>query len=184
MADGEDQNLEPDDDTQDDNIEDDAGDGSAEDDAASKAPKKSGDKRVDDLMSKWQAAEARASKAEKALKARSAGEGNAAGANDPAVQALIADLRESNLDAVYASFPELSEFGIERSLIEGANRTEMRENAESLVALIKNVSTKARNKALADAGVDAELSGASRKPPVDFGQMSDEDFVKLLDSMG
>lgn len=136
------------------------------------------EKRIRDLQSKADAAEARANKAEAALKR---GAGSAAGTNDPAVKAVLADLREASLDAVFGEFPELKEYSIDRSLIEGSSRTEIRENASLLVGLIKSVSTKARNKALADAGIEAPQSGASRSKPVDYAAMSDEDFKKMLD---
>lgn len=156
----------------------DAGDGDAGDaDGDSKDPKGEA-KRVKDLTSKWQKAEARAAKAEAALKSKTDGASDAG--KDPATTALMAELREASLDAVFGEFPELREYGIDRDLIEGSTRAELRSQAESLVALIKNVSTKARNKALADAGVKAEPSGATRKPPVDYGAMSDEEFLKLI----
>lgn len=139
-------------------------------------------KRIADLMSKAQKEEARANKAEAALRA-SRGEGSGNGSNDPATKALMAELREASLDAVFGEYPELREYGIERSLIEGTTRAEMREAASNLVSLIKNVSTKARNKALAEAGVKAEPTGASRKPAKSVNDMSDEEFLKMLDSI-
>lgn len=156
----------------------DAGDGDAgEADDDAKEPKGEA-KRVKDLTSKWQKAEARAAKAEAALKSKT-GEGSDTG-KDPATTALMAELREASLDAVFGEYPELREYGIDRDLIEGSTRAELRAQAESLVALIKSVSTKARNKALADAGVKAEPAGSTRKAPVDYGSMSDEEFLKLI----
>lgn len=132
-------------------------------------------KRINDLMSRAQKAEARAAKAEKAL-AKMRGEGEA----DPATQRLMSELREAGLDAVFGEHPELREYGIKRDLIEGTTRAELRESAKALVSLIKTVSTKARNKALADAGVEAEPQSGQRRPAVDYGAMSDEDFQKEL----
>ena len=142
-------------------------------------PKGDPEKRIRDLQSKADAAEARANRAEAALKSRKQGEGSG---GDPATKALMTELREASLDAVFGEYPVLRDYGIDRSLIEGSTRAELRENATSLVALIKNVETKARNKALADAGVKAEPAGSVRAKPVDYASMSDEAFLKLLDS--
>jgi len=140
------------------------------------------DKRVRDLQSKADAAEARANKAEAALKALK--QGGSGDGGDPVNKALMAELREASLDAVFGEFPQLRDYGIDRSLIEGATRSELRENATSLVGLIKNVETKVRNKVLADNGLTAETPGNARRKPVDYGSMSDEDFKKLLENPG
>lgn len=139
------------------------------------------DKRIKDLQSKADAAEARANKAEKLLQSSGAGKGS--GAGDPATQALMQELREASLDAIYGENPVLKQYGIERSLIEGSTRGEMRQSADAVVGLIKSVSTKVRNETLAEHGISAPASGATRKAPVDYGSMSDADFDKLLNSV-
>lgn len=178
MADGDDQNDDVLDDDVDDVADDDAGDSG--DDSGGDSAKE--DKRVADLIAARDKEAARANKAEKALRA-AADAGTDKGSNDPGQQALMAELREASLDAVFGKYPELKDYDIDRSLIEGTTRAELTAGAEALVSLIKKVSTKARNKALADAGVEAPTSGASRKPPVDYGAMSDEEFLKHLDGM-
>ena len=153
-----------------------AGDEGSESDNDSPA-----DKRIRDLQSKADKAEARANRLEKLLaKAAGSGEGNASGSKDPERDALMTELREASLDAVFGEFPELTTYGIDRSLIEGRTRAEMREAATSLVGLIKSVETKARNKALRDAGVKADPTGATRQPPKNYATMSDEDFEKEI----
>lgn len=155
-------------------------DGDTGDDGSEASAPKGEAKRIADLMSKAQREEARANKAEAALKASRDGT-SANGSKDPATRALMVELREASLDAVFGEYPELREYSIDRSLIEGTTRAEMREAASSLVSLIKNVTTKARNKALADAGVKVEPLGATRKPPKSAAEMSDEEFLKMLD---
>ncbi len=139
------------------------------------------EKRVKDFQSKADAAEARANKAEALLKAERAGKGGEAG--DPATQALMQELREASLDAIYGENPLLKQYGIERSLIEGSTRGEMRQSADAVVGLIKSVSTKVRNETLAEHGISAPATGSTRTPPVDYGSMSDADFDKLLNSV-
>jgi hypothetical protein len=138
-------------------------------------------KRISDLQAKADKAEARANKLEKALAA--AGKGGDAGSNDPARDALMQELREASLDAVYGEYPDLKKFGIDRSLVDGSTRAEMRESATSIVALIKSVATRARNDTLAEHGLKAEPAGSTRQKPVDYASMKDEDFKKLLDSL-
>ena len=139
------------------------------------------EKRIRDLQSKADAAEARANKAEASLKIRGADKGDGAGPN-PETVALMQELREAGLDSVYAEFPELKKYGVERSLIEGSTRAEMREAATSVVGFIKSLSTKVRNETLSEHGIKAEPVGATRRPPVNYESMSDEDFLKLLNS--
>lgn len=148
---------------------------------ASEAP--AGDaKRIADLMSDKDKETARANKAEKALEAlRNGAEGS--GSNDPATKALMAELREASLDSVYAEYPDLREYDIDRSLIDGTTRAEMRQSATALVALIKKVSTKSANKALAEAGVKPEPAGSTRRNAKSVTDMSDDEFLKMLDSV-
>lgn len=173
-----------DDDQRDDLIEDeDEGAEESDEDTEStesEAPKGEA-KRIADLMSKAQKEEARANKAEAALKAVR-GESGLSGSNDPGTKALMAELREASLDAVFGEYPELRDYGIDRALIEGTTRAEMRGSADALVALIKNVSTKARNKALAEAGVKPEPT-AARRPNKSVNDMSDDEFLKMLDGI-
>lgn len=140
-------------------------------------------KRIRDLQSAADKATARANKAEEALKALKRGDGTADGSNDPAQKALLLELRESALDAVFASQPLLKEYGIDRDIIEGSTRAEVRESAAALVGLIKSLETKVRNKTLAEHGLKAETSGSARKPLPNFETMSDEDFEKVLNSV-
>lgn len=148
--------------------------------AESEKSKPKVDKRISDLQSLADKEAARANKAEAALAKLNRGQDGDSGGKDPERAALMTELREASLDAVYGEFAELKEFDIDRSLIEGANRAEMRESATQLVALVKSVSTRARNKALRDAGVTAEPAGSRREPPKNYGQMSGEDFEKEL----
>ena len=153
-------------------------------DEASKDSKGGEDKRVRDLQSKADKAEARANKAEAALaKATARGDGEAQGKPadaDPEREALIAELRETSLDAVYAEFEELALYKIDRSLIDGSNRAEMRASATALVGLVKSVATKSANRALKEHGITPEPAGATRQPPKRFDDMTPEEFEREI----
>lgn len=140
------------------------------------------DKRIRDLQSKADKAEARANQLEKLLaKASGPGEGDTQGSNDPDRAALLQELRDASLDAVYAEFAELKDYGIDRSLIDGRTRSEMREAAAQLVGLIKGVETKVRNRVLRENGIKAEPAGSTRSQPKNWSEMSKEDFEKELE---
>lgn len=144
-------------------------------------PADKSDKRLRDLQSKADAETARANKAEAALKALNADKGTEP--KDPVTKALMEELRETSLDAIYAELPQLKQYGIERSLIEGSTRAQMRENATAVVELIDSVSSKVRNEVLAEHGLSAEGLGGSRTKQPDYAAMDDDAFKKLLDSM-
>lgn len=160
---------------------DEAGDESDESKEPEDKTKEKEDKRISDLQSLLDKEKTRANKLEK-LVGKPAGPdgGNPPGGNDPERAALLQELREASLDAVYGEFAELKDYSIDRSLIEGRNRAEMRESAAQLVGLVKSVETKARNKALREHGIKAEPAGSTRTPPKDYTNMSSEDFEKEL----
>lgn len=136
------------------------------------------DKRIRDLQARADAEAARANKAEAALRAKKAA-GEGAG-DDPRYSAVLDQLREANLDAVYSEMNELREFGIDRNLVEGATRAEMRDSATQLVALIGQVATKVRNKVLAENGIEAAAVPSQSPKKVDYSTMSKEDFDALV----
>lgn len=148
----------------------------------------SDDKSVKALQSARDKETARANKLQKQLdqylaRGEASADGRSATAS-PEVEAMREDLREAALDAAFAEFGELKEYGISRALVDGYSRAEVRENSQALVALVKSVATKARNKTLADAGLKADPSGTSRSKPVDYASMSSEEFNKLVDGVG
>jgi hypothetical protein len=175
-------------DESDEDTDGDAGDGTTDGDAdGDKTPKKGEeDKRTRQLQSEKDKAEARANKLEKELK-RLRGDGGdgkpgdgAPSNRDPERAALLAELRESGLDAVFAENPELKAYGISRDLIGGATRAEMREEASQLVALIKSVETKARNRTLREHGITPAPAGTTAPPPKNYAEMSTEEIEKEI----
>lgn len=149
--------------------------------AAPEGEKATGDKRISDLQSKADKETARANKAEAELaRLLARGESPKPG-KDPERDALMVELREASLDAVYGEFPELRDFEINRTLIEGTTRAQMRESASSLVGLIKAVETKSRNQTLREFGLTAEPVGASRTPSKSYADMSPEEIEQEIE---
>lgn len=183
MPAGDDEVLDGDEGTEDEESEDTEGTENDGDESSDDEPTAKTDKRVADLMSQRDKETARANQAEKALRKALADKGDGAGTDDPALQGVMQELREASLDALWGEYPELKKYNIDRSLIDGTTRAEMRDSASRIVKLVKGVATKSRNEALAEAGVSPEPSGNTRQPPVDYATMKDEDFEKLLNSI-
>lgn len=164
----------------------DGADDTADDAGAGEPAKGDADKRISDLQSAKDKETARANKLQKQLEklqARGADtdDGGAEGSKDPEDSALRQELREASLDAVFGEFEQLRSYGIDRALIEGATRAEMRESATALVALIKSVETKARNAVMKEHGIKAEPTGTSRTPPKSYGDMSADEIEKEIE---
>lgn len=137
-------------------------------------------KQVADLISARDKETARANAAETALQVQKSAGKPEGGSTDPATAVLMQEVREASLDAVFAANPKLADFGIDRELVEGGTRAEMRESALKLVALIEQVETKARNATLATHGLSPEPLSTTRGQPVDYSSMSKEDFEKAV----
>lgn len=136
------------------------------------------DKRVADLISARDKETARANAAEKALAAIRGKDKD--GADNPERAALVQEIRDSALDSIYASNPKLTDYGIDRVLIEGSTRAEVRASADQLVALIEQVETRVTNATLAKHGIQAAPLGGKRSKPVNYSDMSKEDFEKAI----
>jgi len=132
-------------------------------------------KRINDLMSKWQKAEAANKKLEERL-AKLESQGRDDEANP---QQWVNLMRQSTRDQIYESEPRLARYGIEPTAIEGNTPAEMRASMTNLVALIDRIETDASNRTLKKAGLTAnQVGGRVEKGP--SIPESDEDFEKLV----
>ena len=132
-------------------------------------------KRVNDLMSKWQKAEARNQKLEQRLAAL-----EAKGTEDTAdPQEWVGLMRQTARDQVYSSEPRLARYGIEPDAIEGDTPAAMQASLTNLRNLIDRIETDASNRTLKKAGLTANAKGsaAKRGPEIPDG---DEDFEQLV----
>lgn len=171
-----------------DDLDDDTDTGSADgSDAGQDAPPASkpdgdGDKgadRVNDLMSKWQRAEARAKRAEKALAATKQGGDRDAGDDmPPAVRQWVDAAREQAREQFHATDPRLAEYGIPSSSITGTTPDEMRASLKTYSNLIDGIETKVRRRLMTEHGLVAEQVGSSPQQDLDFASMSDAEFEK------
>ena len=168
--------LQEDEDEQDQNDTDaeEGADGSEESNEG--AAEDGGTKRVNDLMSKWQKAEARNKKLEERLAALEA-KGSTDTDVDP--QQWVQVMRQTARDQIYASEPRLARYGIEPEAIEGDSPASMQASLTNLRNLIDRIETDASNRTLKKAGLTANAKGsaAQRGPEIPD---SDEDFERLV----
>lgn len=136
------------------------------------------EKRVNDLMSKWQQAEARAEKLERRLAALESS--NAAGPQEGSEQ-WIRLMQDQARDQVFRSDPRLEKYGLGPSDIEGDTPEQMRSSAKRWGEIMGRIETDATNAALKKHGLSADVKGGSNAKLPDFGKMSDEDFDALID---
>lgn len=172
------QDLEQPEDEEDQSTADDmeADEGSEESDDISADEGGADEKRVNDLMSKWQKEQARADKLEKRLAALEA-KGNDDTAVNP--QQWVEVMRQTARDQVYASEPRLARYGIEPDAIEGDTPAAMQASLTNLRNLIDRIETDASNRTLKKAGLTANSKGAAAKRGPTIPD-SDDDFEKLV----
>lgn len=152
-------------------------------------PPASDSKRVNDLMSKWQSAEAKAARLEAELARTKTQVPGARNSGDR--QAKPADEwaefhRSMARDKLFESEPRFARYGIDATAIEGATPAEMQASFNRQKALIDKIETAARNTILAEHGLIPEVAaGASeRSEPVDFARMSSKEFEEYLSKHG
>lgn len=132
-------------------------------------------KRVNDLMSKWQRAEAQNEKLQKRLDALEAkGTTKSDAPND-----WVEVVRSTARDQIYGSDPRLKTYGIKPEAIDGNTPAEMRASFEGLKSLVDRIETDASNAALKKAGLTASQTGGTAEKVRDVPD-SDEDFEKLV----
>lgn len=148
------------------------------------SPEGSDSKRINDLMSNWQKAEARAQKAEALLASQAAAApGSRGDRGQPAkpVDEWLEYNRRLVRESLYTREPRFERYGIGPDSIEGATPAEMQASFDRQKALVEKIETKARNDALAEHGLVPELAGGlGGSEPADFASMSTDEFEKFV----
>lgn len=170
----------------DEDLEDNTDDSGSDDSAPpdDQKPEDNSGKRINDLMSRAQKAEARAAKAEAAL-AKAAGESKGDQGGDVAggePNEFVQFARENARNTLFASDPRLADYGLTADAISGETVAEMRASLVAQKKLIDGIESAARNKILREHGLDPEVStGAASEKTPDFASMSNEEFRKFLE---
>ena len=174
-----------------DNLDDndsDAGDSGSDNSAppSGKAEPEADKKRVNDLMSKWQAEEARANKAEAELKTLKAGgaaapEGSAPAGGADSTSEFSEFVREDARRRLFESEPKFAAYGLDQSAISGSTLAEMKESIKRNKALIEGMESRVRGAVLQEHGLDPEVVAGSHEAAPKLAEMSDSDFAAFLE---
>lgn len=144
------------------------------------------EKRTNDLMSKWQAEQAKSAKLEKELASlksakQPAPKGSATSDGNPDADEFLKFTRESARKQLYDGDPRLGEYGVDLDAITGSTLAEMKKSFKSQVALVDTIETKARNRVLSEHGLSPEVeAGQGAEGLPSFSSMSDKEFAEFL----
>jgi hypothetical protein len=158
-------------------------DNSAPPDEGSQASTSS-DKRVRDLMSKWQTEQARANRLEQELQAARGSQSGESQQEQPAdggANEFVEFAREDARRRIFESDPRLAAYGLEASAISGSTLLEMKASFAAQKKLIEGIESRARQQVLQEHGLDPEVVADGREKIPGIAQMSDEEFDKFLD---
>lgn len=151
------------------------------------ADKDSGDKRVNDLMSKWQAEQARANKLEQELAAargqqpapKPDGDKPADGGNQASAE-FIDFVREDARRRIFESEPKLAVAGLDASAITGSTLEEMKASLKRTKSLVDGMESRVRGAVLKEHGLDPEVVAGTHEKVSSIASMTDAEFAKFL----
>ncbi len=182
---------------EDDELQDDQADGTGSDDGtqsgsdnsappAGEPPAKDDSKRISDLMSKWQAEEARANKLEAALAAATGGQPPApqddGAQGDAALDEFREFARENARNTLFSSNPQLAAAGLTAEDITGSTLAEMQASLAKHQKTISGLEGRLRNQILAEHGLSPEVAtGAGTEKAPSFSTMTDKEFAEFLE---
>jgi len=151
------------------------------------ADKASGDKRVNDLMGKWQAEQARANKLERELEAARAEQsppnldgGSAGGGAVPPASEFDEFIRDDARRRLFDTEPKLAAAGLDASAITGSTLSEMKDSLKRTKSLVEGMETRLRGSVLREHGLDPEVVAGAHEQVQGVAEMSDAEFAKFL----
>jgi seryl-tRNA synthetase len=139
-------------------------------------------KRIRDLQSKADKAEAERNKLKKQLDEMVA----AAKEKDedevpPQVREWLLAAKKRTSGTLYESDSRFKEYGLDPAFISGSTPAEMQERAEALSKLVTQIEGEARNKVLTEHGFSPEPATSERSEPKNYRTMSSEEFNKEVE---
>lgn len=140
-------------------------------------------KRVNDLMSKWQSAQAENARLKAQLAASGKGPGEDAqesGTNDR-INEFEEFARDNARITLFNSDPRLAQNDLKPEDITGSTLAEMRASFSKHQKLIAGMEGRMRNRILAEHGLDPDVAtGASTEAVPSFSKMTDKQFADFM----
>jgi len=157
---------------------DDGADGADATSPASGSSDEGKDKRIRDLMSRAQKAEAELAKVRKAQETNPKPEGSQPAAPQISDE-FSAYMRESVRRQIFAD-AGLADLGLDTSAIEGRTVEEMQASAKRYSDLLGGLRDQVRDQVLKEHGLSPDAGGGSGGTAVDYAALTPEDFEKLV----
>lgn len=151
-----------------------SGDSASEDEAVAK--------RIRELQSKADKAEARANKLAKELS-----KGNTSSAKGdetpdgtpPEVKEWLETTQTNFRDDLYKEDPRFAKFDLDPSLISGTTPSELRASQKQLVEFVDKLEGQIRDAVLVEHGFKPEPKASERQAPTNYATMTSEEFAKI-----
>jgi len=150
------------------------------------APAKDDSKRINDLMGKWQAEQARANKLAAALAAATGGQpatpDDDGAKGDDGLDEFREFARENARNTLFNSNPQLAAAGLTAEDITGSTLAEMQASLAKHQKTISGIEGRMRNQILAEHGLSPEVAtGAGTEKAQTFSTMTDKEFAEFLE---
>lgn len=184
MADLDDKEIEEDEDLTLDDAQQES-DSDEEDDAPSAeaaSAKIESDKRVADLMSKWQKSDAENAKLKAQITKSNTKNSSEDSSTDTAQANEFMDFaREHARNTLYATDPRLAKYKIPVESVSGSTPDEMRRSLEAQVKVVAAMETQIRRDIMIEHGIDAEVVSGKGGSELNIAQLSEKEFAALIE---
>lgn len=99
---------------------------------------------------------------------------------DPEVQQWMEVAKDTTRQRLFEADPRLKDSGLTAAAITGDTPDEMRRSARALTKMLDKVETRTRNRLLQEHGIEPSQSDAGRPPARDYASMSKEEFERIV----
>lgn len=145
------------------------------------------EKRIRDLQSKADKAEARANKLQKQLEAQGKSKNAATddegteGVVPPEVRKWLDAAKERTLDQTFKSDGRFQKYKVDPAFIQADSPDALKERAKALAKMLSEIETQVRNEVLVEHGFSPQPATSERSEPKNYATMSSEEFNKIAD---
>ena len=145
------------------------------------------EKRIRDLQSKADKAEARANKLQKQIDTRAKtktakGDDEPTGDVPPEVREWLNAAKERTVEQTFKSDERFQKYGIDPAFIQADTPGQLRERAKQLAEMLTKIEGQVRDEVLVEHGFNPAPATSERSDPVNYRTMSSEEFNKIADA--